>query len=130
MTQSKEAQMETLLHLNNTLLMKQIVVTPTKANVDIVHHVKVMPTLFSDNIMIELSMYGTRMAGGTHLQRSRHNLSSLNFNKADWKSIQQEIHRMDWLKCLPHKTLIWNYNILCLLYKPYDRNMSQSINLN
>lgn len=110
MTRYEQGQVNSLLNLANTLYMEQVVLQPTRAgnildlcftnNMDLIHNVKVTPTLLLDHNMVELTMYGPKEAMDMQPTRNSQNLSSLNFNKANWKQIEKEILKQNWPKCL------------------------------
>ncbi len=123
MSLHEQRHTKSLLDLSHKLFMEQVILHPTRGsnimdlcftnNIELIHNVKVTPTIFSDHNIVELTMYGPKETADTHPTRSSQTLSSLNFHKANWKAIQKEILRQDWPESLPHKSMTQNLINLC-----------------
>lgn len=91
MTHYQQALEESLLQLTNASSMEQIVLQSTRTNdildlffasdMDILHNVKVSPTLISDQNILELCLYEAKVLAEPIL--SNQTVSKLNFHKSN-----------------------------------------------
>lgn len=108
MNKQERNQAESLHDLTKMLLMEQIIISPTSHNnllhlcvtnnLEIIHNVNMSPTIFPDHNMIEMSIYGTELTKDEHRTEYTQTLSSLNFYKVNWKSIEKQLLLQNWTK--------------------------------
>ena len=139
MSKHEQRQAESLLDLTNMLFMEQIILHPTRDNnildlcftnnMELIHNVRVTPTIHSDHNIVELTMYGPKESTGMYPTRSTQSLSTLNFHKANWKLVQKEILKQNWPERLSThdndsklKRFMSTMQAICMKFVPEKKN--------